>query len=295
MPTPFWHRTWAIALSIEVKSANELIDGAHPTARATPPLPNIGPDEAWFVAEICRNCDSPLTTAHCPACGQKAAKRYNWRDVGAETWERLRVFELKSLKTAGRLIVSPGTIAREWVMGRRTDYMHPLKLFVALVAALVLMLAINQYFGVYTFTGRSAEVDRMAQRVMAYANWSFSLGIIAVFFGSWTVFHRRLGYNAIEHAVLAVFVQDIILIVILINMLPTLIWRDPAFVIRHKEASAYYLPVIKLAVVLLAYKQFFALKLPADLVRLVLAGTVFAGLSWLLVRAYAHAIFWLVT
>lgn len=186
-------------------------------------------------------------------------------------------------------------VAREFVMGRRTEHMHPLKLLVVLVAALVLMLAVNQYFGVYRFSGRNEEVERMAQRVVAYANWSFSLGIIAIFAGSWTVLHRRLGYNAIEHAVLAIFVQDVILIVILINMLPTLVWRDAAFVVQHKLASSWYLPVIKLGIVLLAYKQFFGLSLRRDWLRLILAGAVFAGLSWLLVRAYAHAILWLVT
>lgn len=266
---------------IEVKSATAPSDSA--------------PNDGWFAAPLCRNCDAPLATAYCPACGQKAAVRYTWRDVGAETWERLRLFEIKSLRTAGRLIVAPGTVAREWVMGRRTEYMHPLKLLVVLVAALVLMLAANQYFGVYHFSGRSAEVDRMAERVMAYANWSFSLGIVAIFAASWTVFHRRLGYNAIEHAVLAVFVQDIILILILANMLPTLVWRDAAFVVQHKAASAWYMPVVKLGIVLLAYKQFFALRWRADWVRLALAGALFAGLSWLLVRAYAHAILWLVT
>lgn len=271
-------------------------DGSRLQASNVSPRPGTTePSSEWFDAPICRNCGAASATAHCAACGQKAAKRYTWHDVGAETWERLRLFELKSVKTAGRLIVTPGVVARDFVMGRRTDHMHPLKLLVVLVAALVLMLAINQYFGVYRFSGRSADVDRMAQRVVAYANWSFSLGIIAVFAASWAVFRHRLGYNAIEHAVLAVFVQDVILILILVNMLPTLVWRDPGFVIQHKLASAWYLPVIKLGVVLLAYKQFFALEWQRDWLRLTVAGVLFAGLSWLLIRAYAHAILWLVT
>ncbi|RYD57527.1 MAG: DUF3667 domain-containing protein [Sphingomonadales bacterium] len=199
-----------------------------------------------------------------------------------------------SAKTLGRLILSPGKVARDYVMGRRARHMHPLKLLVALVAMLVLVLAAGQYFQVYHFSGQNAEVDRMAQRVMAYANWSFSLGIVAIFIGA-RVFGRRLGYNAIEHAVLAVYCQNLILAMIILNLLPTLIWPDPAFVLWHKTASQYYLYAIKLAVVAIGYSQFFLLDLRRDWPRLLTACLIYAAVSWLLLRAYALAIFWLVT
>jgi hypothetical protein len=179
-------------------------------------------------------------------------------------------------------------------MGGRARYMHPLKLLVALVAVLILVLAAGQYFRVYDFSGHDAEVERMAQRVMAYANWSFSLGIVAIFIGA-RVFGRRLGYNAIEHAVLAVYCQNLILAVIIINLLPTLIWPDPAFVLWHKTASKYYLYAFKLAIVAVAYCQFFLLDPRRDWPRLLAACLIYAGVSWLLLRVYALAIFWLVT
>ena len=259
------------------------------------PIPDIPVDAAWFAAPLCRNCGAACDTPHCSQCGQKAAKRLVWRDMGRETWDRVRFFELDSVRTVGRLIVSPGRVARDYVMGRRSAHMHPLKLLVALVAVLVLMLAANRYFGHYAFSGRNGDVDRMADRVIAYANWSFSLGIVAIFLGSWAVFRQRLGYNAIEHAVLAVYCQTIILAAIIVNLLPTMIWDSPEIILWHKRASQYYIFAFKLLIVGAAYKQFFLLDLRSDWLRLLSACLIFAAISWALLRIYALAILWLVT
>lgn len=252
-------------------------------------------DEAWQDESVCRNCGADRATPFCGQCGQKAASRLVWRDTAKESWERLRVFEGQMVATLVRLLVTPGRVAREYVLGRRSANMHPLKLLVAVVAILVLMLTANGYFGLYGFRGRNADVDLMAARIMTYANWSFSLGIIAIYVGSWSVLRHRLGYNAIEHAVLSIYTQSVILGIIVLNMLPTLIWRDPPFVLWHKSASQYYVPAIKLLVVAAAYKQFFLLKLKVDWPRLLLACVIFAAVNWLLLRLYAFAILWLVT
>lgn len=249
--------------------------------------------DAWFAAALCRDCGQPRQAPFCGQCGQKAAKRFVWRDIGKEGWDRFRFFEFKFARTLGRLVIGPGTVARNYVLGRRTSVMHPISLLIALVAILVLMLAANRYFANYGFADR--DVDRMAERVMAYANWSFSLGIAAIWFASWSVFRRRLGYNAIEHAVLALYAQSIILAAIIVNMAPTLIWRDPSFVAAHRGASQHYLYVIKLVIVAVAYRQFFLLDLRRDWPRLLLACLLFVGASWLLLRAYAALILWLVS
>lgn len=261
-------------------------------AARSPPGPV---SQAWFDAPLCRNCGADLTTPYCAQCGQKAARRFAWRDLGREGWERLRLFELRFAKTLRRLVFSPGTVAREYVLGRRDAHMHPLKLLVALVAILVLLLATNRYFENFAYSGASSDVDRMAQQVMLYANWSFSLGIVAIFIGSVSVFRRRYGFNTIEHAVLAIYCQNIILAFIIVNLLPTLIWRDPAFILWHKTASQYYLYAVKLLVVGAAYKQFFRLDWRSDWPKLISACLIYAALSWVLLRIYALAILWLVT
>ena len=205
------------------------------------------------------------------------------------------MFELPMLTTAIRLLLSPGRVAREYVLGRRSANMHPLKLLVALVAVLVVMLAANQYFASYGFKGRDAVLDRMAARVMLYANWSFSLGIFAIFLGSWIALRRRLAYNVVEHGTLAIYCQSVTLGVVIVNLLPTLIWHGPEFIMWHKLASQYYMPAIKLLIVAVGYKQFFLLDLKRDWPRWTAALAVYGFSSLLLLRLYAAAILWLVT
>lgn len=250
--------------------------------------------QGWFDSAICRNCSASLSTPYCGHCGQKAARRLSFGDLAKESWERIRWFERDSVKTLFRLIFQPGLVARDYVHGKRASYMHPLKLLVALVAILVLILAANQYFQRFDFIGQNGDVDRMAQRVVTYANWSFTLGILAIFLGSWIGFGRRFNYNVIEHAVLAIYCQNLILAIVIVNLLPTLVWHSPDVILLHKRASAYYLYAIKLAIVATAYSQFFRLTLSRDWPRLALACLIYVAVSWGLLRLYASAILWIV-
>jgi hypothetical protein len=262
---------------------------------AAPVVTDVAASDDWFGETKCRNCEATLTTAYCGACGQKTARRFVWRDICVETWDRIRVFELPWLRTLGKLIIAPGTVARDYVLGRRTVHMHPLKLLVATVAILVLVLAGSQYFSIYAEVDRDAVVKRMARQVLAYSNWSFSLGIIAIIAAARLTFGRRLGYNLIEVAVLAIYCQSIVLAFISINLLPTLIWHDRDFILAHKALSQIYIPALKTLVVAVGYRQFYLLTWRADWPRLILACIMFFAINWALLRIYAWAILWLVS
>ena len=270
-------------------------DPAVPAATSVVPPDDDAISSDWFAARICRNCAAPLDTPFCGQCGQKAAHRLSFGDFGKESWERFRLFEKDAVRTVWKLIRSPGTVARDYVFGKRASQMHPLKLLVVLVAVLVLTLVANRYFVRYDFGSRNADVSRMADRVLAYANWSFTLGIFAIFLGSWVGLRTKRRYNMIEHGVLAIYCQSLILAVIILNLLPTLVWRDPAFVLAHKLAAAYYLYPVKLVIVAVAYVQFFRLSLAKDWIRLAVACLVYVVASWALLRAYAAAILWIVS
>lgn len=250
--------------------------------------------DAWFARGVCCNCGTALATPYCGACGQKAARRFVWRDLRTEGWDRLRLFEMTWARTLVRLVLAPGLVARGYVLGCRADTMHPLKLLVATVAILVVVLAGSQYFSVYAAGGNDAVVARMAAQVLAWSNWSFSLGIVAIIAAARLTFGRRLGYNLVEVGVLAVYCQAIVLAFIAINLLPTLIRPDPAFVLAHKAASQVYVPIVKTLVVAVGYRQFYRLSWRADAPRLALACLIFTALNWALLRLYAAAILLLV-
>jgi hypothetical protein len=123
--------------------------------------------------------------------------------------------------------------------------------------------------------------------VQGYANWSFSLGILAILAGSWLVYRRRLNYNFIEHAVLAVYCQILVIAAVLINLLPTLIWDSPQFVRDYKAVSGGYLYAFKVVIVALAYRQFFLIELRREWPRLIAATLTYMATSWVLLRLYA--------
>ena len=257
-------------------------------AQATQP---VRLEDAYFDAPTCRNCGAPVTTAFCPSCGQKKATRLRLRQLREETWQHWRLFELTSVRTLWQLVRRPGGVAREYVMGRRKDHMHPLKLLLVMVALMLLVLNYGQFFSHFGYSSRSdAQVDRMVELVRTYANWSFSTGIFATFAGSWLVFRKRLGYNAIEHAVLAVYCQILVMAALILNLLPTTLWNTPEFVSAYKDASKWYMYAVKLLIVALAFKQFFLVDLRREWPRLLAALLVYLAASWLLLRLFAYAI-----
>ncbi len=252
-------------------------------------------EDAYFEAPVCRNCAAPLHGAHCSECGQKKARRFAWRDLRRETWEHWRLFELTTASTLWHVVSRPGSVAREYVMGTRKRHMHPLKLLVLMVALLVLALNRNRFFVYFSYSDRAdAQIKSMAALVQSYANWSFTLGIFAIWAGSFLLYRRRLGYNAMEHAVLAVYCQILIIAVILINLIPTLIWNSPEFVRDYKAASANYLYAIKVAIVALAYKQFLLVDLRRGWLRLAAAVSTYMAISWVLLRLYAALVLMIV-
>lgn len=260
-------------------------------ARAADPERATAVGPAYFAAAVCRNCGAALDAPYCGQCGQKKAARLGWGELRRETWQQWRLFEMIAPRTLWRLASKPGLVAREYVLGRRKDHMHPLKLLAVVVALLLLMLNANQLFRHHQYSAREdAQVARMAELVQGYANWSFGLSLLAIFLASLLVFRRRLGYNAMEHAVLAVYCQIVIIAAQLLSLSPTLAWTDPGFVAHYKSLSGQWMYAVKLLVVGLAFRQFFVLGMKRDWPRLLVALALYAGISWLLLRAYAYAI-----
>ena len=134
----------------------------------------------------------------------------------------------------------------------------------------------------------------MFQKVQAYANWSFTTGIDAIFIASWAIYRNRLGYNSIEHLVLAVYCQILILAAIILALLPSMLWTDPAAVRTYKTFSSYLLYGVKLAVVAVAFRQFFLVDLRREWPRLVASLLIYLAASWVLLRVYAYFVLMMV-
>jgi hypothetical protein len=251
-------------------------------------LPSVrinAPSAAHFAAPDCHNCGAALTTPFCGHCGQERAKRLNVLSIGSEAWQSYRLFEFSVVKAAWRLLLAPGLVAREFVLGRRKQHVHPLKLLLIAIGLLLLVLGQSSMLD-----SNNANVSKAMLIVRAYANWSFSIGIIAIVFASMAVFVRRHTYNLTEHLVLGVYCHFLIIVLSIVNLLPTLVFRDPHWLALHRSWSGWPLALIETIIVVHAFRQFFGLAWRAQAWQLLAAGLVFAIGKWLLLRLYAMAL-----
>ena len=174
-------------------------------ATDSPPIPGhstAAVSDALFDTDCCLNCGTRLVGPFCAACGQKKAGRIGVKTVRSEAWSRFRWFEWDTVRSAFGLVGRPGTIARQYVLGMRQDHMHPLTLLLLAIGVLVVVLGQTDYLAP---ASPSEAAKRMYALIREYSNWSFSLGIVAVFVSAVIVFYGRLGYNLTEILALSIY------------------------------------------------------------------------------------------
>lgn len=95
-------------------------------------------------SENCLNCDRPVTTDFCPHCGQEntdntVAVQYLLRDAADEFFK----FDSKLFTTLKLLVLRPGVLTVEYLAGRRTRYITPLRLYFTVSAFFFLLFTSN--------------------------------------------------------------------------------------------------------------------------------------------------------
>ena len=258
------------------------------TATPHPPGPGALPaiSDALFDTAACLNCRAPLAGPFCAQCGQKKAARMGTGTVRKEAWERFRWFEWNTIRNALRVLPQPGTMAREYVLGRRKDHPHPLTLLCLAIGFLLIVLGHTDYLRPEL---PSEEAQRMYALVTGYSKWSFSLGAVAAFASTWLVF-RRFGYNAAELLALALYCQAVFIALQMVNQLPLVLAHSRELLQWHKAWSPWYMTGLQTLVFMVALRQFFALPWRQGAWRLLLAGALFAALKWQATQWYARGV-----
>ena len=256
-----------------------------PTAASTPAAPTAISD-ALFDTAACLNCGTALNGPFCAQCGQKKAARMGTSTVRKEAWERFRWFEWSTIRNALRVLPQPGTMAREYVLGRRKDHPHPLTLLCLAIGFLLIVLGHTDYLRPEL---PSEEAQRMYALVTGYSKWSFSLGAVAAFASMWLVF-RRFGYNAAELLALALYCQAVFIALQMVNQLPLVLAHSPGLLKWHKAWSPWYMTALQTVMLMVALRQFFVVDLRRDGWRLLLAGALFAALKWQATQWYARGV-----
>jgi len=90
----------------------------------------------------CLNCGAEVPKRYCPECGQEniEPKQSFWQ-LTAHFLEDLTHFDGKFFKVLKSLMLRPGFLTKEYVVGRRADYINPIRmyLFISAVYFLTLM------------------------------------------------------------------------------------------------------------------------------------------------------------
>lgn len=100
-------------------------------------------------AERCANCESPLYGQYCASCGQRARDRMiSLWEMFREASEILTSLESRLWRTLGLLLVRPGRLTRDYLLGRRARYIPALRLFLGLSLLFFFLFSLDTGFSV---------------------------------------------------------------------------------------------------------------------------------------------------
>ena len=85
---------------------------------------------------ICLNCGNRFKGNFCPHCGQSAkTRRLKLREMMTNAVAPFMGGDSRFVRSCRDLLVRPGIIARNYLIGRRMRYYHPLQMYVYLLTA----------------------------------------------------------------------------------------------------------------------------------------------------------------
>jgi len=96
----------------------------------------------------CKNCDWPLedSFSFCPACGQRTdTQRLRMREVLADFWAHVTDIDRGFFTLLRDLVIRPGSIAREYIAGKRKKHFGPLSFYLIVGTILILSMNITEW------------------------------------------------------------------------------------------------------------------------------------------------------
>jgi len=80
----------------------------------------------------CRNCGHDRADRFCARCGQDSRDHSReLRELLRDCVEHLLAFDLKSVRSFRALILEPGRLTQDWILGRRMQWVSPFRLYLA--------------------------------------------------------------------------------------------------------------------------------------------------------------------
>jgi Protein of unknown function (DUF3667) len=116
--------------------------------------------------EACPNCGASLGGQYCGGCGQK---RFSHHDLTVRHFLSHAFHELTHLestsfvRTLTALVFKPGLLTREYLAGRRSGYINPVRLYLSISAVFFLFA-----WGAMLQHGGTSRIERPVQMVAAH-------------------------------------------------------------------------------------------------------------------------------
>jgi hypothetical protein len=150
----------------------------------------------------CQNCGSALASDqnYCGRCGQKCdAGRLTIKQLGHDLLHALTHVDRSVLSLLWPLLIRPGTVAREYVAGKRKRYFGPLSWLIVIVGLVSAEVAISGFQVVI-----SNNPSALAELLQRHVNVVFLIQVPVLALFCRLLFWRD-GFNAAEFLVLAAY------------------------------------------------------------------------------------------
>lgn len=149
--------------------------------------------DSWKRAEECPECQTKVDGHYCPNCGQKQLDhRLNFFELLSDLFSRITSLESGFFFTFIQLCIRPGSVAREFVLGKQKSYTNPLGYFFLSVAAQMAVL--------WLFAGPMRE--NLAQQFRDYPDQEFVTKLNETFHGQAVEIIVDSYFSAVQQAYL---------------------------------------------------------------------------------------------
>jgi Protein of unknown function (DUF3667) len=201
-----------------------------------PTLIAVGLPENMHVemSDQCRNCHTNLTfgQAYCSACGQKRISgRLTLHEIARDLIHAVFHVDRSAISLVRVLLVSPGTVALDYVQGHRKRYFGPFGFLLIVVAAASAAFAVTGFRVVPT-----NDANMVADFLQSHINLVM-FAEVPLLAGFSRLLYRRAGFNFAEHLVLAAYTSGLRMLFATVFLIPA--W----YLFRPTNTTGVYLYV----------------------------------------------------
>jgi hypothetical protein len=185
----------------------------------------------------CKNCGHLLHHAYCAYCGQQAkTERITFQYINREIFRFFTHIEKGFLYTSWQSFVKPGTVAKNFIEGKRIGYQKPVSYFLIWTAIYVLLILLyEKIFGKNIVIDRSSYFGNSNAAEYATHYMSLTLGLLIPLYA---VYLQLCGmkkyYNYFESFIAILYAQGTVLFVQVLFAISALLW----FLVTGVSANA---------------------------------------------------------